>query len=178
MKFVPRREAYAQSPPLKGADPEGRGGCSIEARDPNSSAAIARHRYRNATLGVSYLELVAALFVLSVGLMAAFQTFHFVLTKTRTIKEDAVAMRVMENEIETLRALPFSQLHDAAAGLRSEAPELDQLKDARTTVQISPYPAIPNYLKQVEISVQWTGDNGRHRDLSTVTLIGDRGGAP
>lgn len=132
----------------------------------------------NATLGASYLELVAALFVLSVGLMAAFQTFHFILTKTRTIKEDAIVMRVMENELESLRAIPFSELYDAAAGLRSNAPELGQLKDARATVRIAPYPTIPNYLKQIEVSVQWTGDNGRLRNMSTSTLIGDRGGAP
>ena len=132
---------------------------------------------RNGRLGASYLELTAALFVFTVGLMAAFQTFHFTLTKTRVIKEDTIAARVMENEIETLRALPFSELIDANSEFRSDTSELDQLKDARTTLQISPYPANPNYLKRIDANVQWMGDNGRHRKISTVTLIGDKGGA-
>lgn len=131
---------------------------------------------RNGKLGVSYLEMTAALFVFSVGLMAAFQTFHFILSKTRAIKEDAIAMRTIENELETLRALPFEELPEAQTEFRSDRTELDQLKDARGVVQITPYPANPSLLKQVEVTIHWTGDNGRRRKVSTATLIGDRGG--
>jgi len=109
--------------------------------------------------------------------MAAFQTFHFALAKTRVIKEDAIAMRVMANELETLRSLPFGELAETTATFRSDIAELNQLKDARASVHVTPFPAHPNDLKRIEVTVQWTGDNGRRRDLSTETLIGDKGGA-
>lgn len=132
---------------------------------------------RNGRLGFTYLELTAALFVFSLGIMSVFQLFHFTLSKTRVIKEDTIAMRAVQNEMETLRVEPFSELVDGTSGLTSACPELAQLKDAHGEVRITPYETLPGELKQVQVTVEWTGDNGRHRAQSSVTLIGNRGGS-
>ncbi len=132
---------------------------------------------RNGRLGFSYLELTAALFVFSLGIMGAFQLFHFTLSKTRVIKEDAIAMRAIQNEIETLRVQPFSELVDGTRGLTSACPELAQLKNAHGDVRIDPYEGFPGDLKQVQVTLEWTGDNARHRTLSSTTLLGNRGGS-
>jgi type II secretory pathway pseudopilin PulG len=135
-------------------------------------------KYSNAKLGFSYLELTAALFVFSVGLMAAFQTFHFTLSRMRVIKEDSIAMRAIQNEIETLRGREFDALETGVADFTADSAGLDQLKDARATVNVRPYEIGPAGLMQVDVVIRWTGDQGRLIEKSATTLIGDRGTTP
>jgi len=132
----------------------------------------------SAKLGFSYLELTAALFVFTVGLMAAFQTFHFTLSRMRVIKEDSIAMRAIQNEIEMLRGREFNALEIGVADFTADSAGLEQLKDARATANVRPYDTGPSGLMQVDIVVRWTGDQGRAIEKSATTLIGDRGDTP
>lgn len=124
---------------------------------------------------MSYLELLTALFVFSVGVMAAFQMFNFGLDKTRVIKEGDIAQRAVQNEIETLRTLAFDDLQAGAHPFVSDTPEVDQLVNAVPTVQIEPFDPGLRGLMRVKVSLAWTGDNGRTISRSVETLIGEKG---
>lgn len=123
------------------------------------------------------LELTAALFVFTVGMMGAFQTFHYTLSRMRVLKEDGIAMRAIQNEMETLRGTDFAQLATGAHEFAERSPGLDQLAGVEATVELRPFNLGDSGLLVVEVVVRWTGDHGRTMEKSAVTLIGDRGGA-
>ena len=62
--------------------------------------------------GVTLLELTAALFVLTVGMFGVIQMYHFGLDKMHALNESAVAMEAIQNEVETMRSLPYSELRN------------------------------------------------------------------
>ena len=129
-------------------------------------------------LGVSYLELTAALFVFTLGVLGSFQMFHVSLTKMHAVKEDDIALRAIQNEIETLRSTSFDDVLDGDHAFRSTTPELAQLVNAQPRVLVeTPSPA-PAGLKKVEASVAWTGENGRTITKTVTTLIADKGFRP
>ncbi len=135
----------------------------------------ARTRARRA--GYTLVELVAALSVFSVGLLGTVTSYHFAVDRIRTMRESAIAMRAVQNEMETLRALPYAALTDRTdAPLASVNPDLDQLVWAAPTVTIRSYldGALP--VKEVTVAVVWRGDNGRPIRKSITTLIADKDG--
>lgn len=135
------------------------------------------YRLRTGTLGMSMLELTAALFVFSVGMMGAFQTFHYTLSRMRVLKEDGIAMRAIQNEMETLRGTDFSLLATGTHEFAERSPGLEQLADVTATVELRPFNLGDSGLLVAEVVVRWTGDQGRAMEKSAATLVGDRGGA-
>jgi len=131
--------------------------------------------------GFSLIELVAALSVLSVGLLGVVQSYHYGIDKIRTLREASTSTRAVQDQIEALRSMPFAALTDRdKAPLVDPAPDLSQLVNATPTLTIRPYsgsgrastPALR--LKEVEVSIRWTGDNGRTMKRSATTLIADK----
>ena len=156
-------------------------------------------RRRAARGGFTLLELMAALSVLTVGLLGAVQSYHFGLDKIRAMRESAIARGAVQNEIETLRALPFNQLADREnAPFASLAPDLSFRPEGEipSTTGISPsgrndkcgilkplVRATPSLtirtrpegaLKEVDASIRWRGDNGRWIEKRLTTLIADK----
>lgn len=126
--------------------------------------------------GWSLVELMTALFVLSLGLMGVIQTYHFGLDKIRTMRESGIATRIVQNEVETLRALPFSALDDRKnAPFISPAPGLERLVNGTPALTIRPHPDPALRLKEATVSLRWSGDNGRTMERSATTLIADKG---
>jgi len=124
--------------------------------------------------GFSLMELTAALFVLSVGLLGAIQMYHVGVDKTRVLGEKAIAAAAIQNELETLRAAPFSALTNTEEGtFRSETPGLARLVNATGRVMIADEDC-PG-LKRVTVSIRWTGEHGRTIEQSVTTLIADDG---
>ena len=125
------------------------------------------------------LELMAALFVLSVGLFGAVQMYHVGTGKLKALHETSIALAAIENEMETLRALPFAALQNTDNGpFLSETPALAQLVKPVPKVVIANYsPDCPG-LKQVTVSVRWIGEHGRTIEKSVTTLIADKGARP
>lgn len=127
--------------------------------------------------GYSLIELMVAIFILSVGLMGVLQTYHLGLDRIRTLREYAIARQAVQNEIETLRALPFDALTDRAkASFVSSALDLDKLVNATPVVTIKPGADPALRLKKVSVAIRWTGENGRTLREGVVTLIADKGG--
>lgn len=128
---------------------------------------------QSAISGYTLLELVAALFVLTVGMMGTVTTYHFGLEKIRAMRESAIAVRAAQNEVETLRATPFRDLTDREnAPFISASPDLDQLVHGTPAVTIRSQSGLP--LKEVAVSVRWSGDNGRTITKRVTTLIADK----
>jgi prepilin-type N-terminal cleavage/methylation domain-containing protein len=124
--------------------------------------------------GFSLIELTTALFVLTVGLMGTIQMYHFGMDKMRTMRESAIAVRTIQNEVETLRAMPFAQLTDRENAPFVSAPDgLDSLVHATPSLAIRRHPDPALFLKEVTVSLRWSGDNGRTMKRAVTTLIAD-----
>jgi len=134
-------------------------------------------RQNESTAGFTLLELSAALFVLTVGLFGVFQLYMFGVHRGRAINEAALANRAAQNEIETLRALPFSQLTPRTeAAFTGDAPNLEGLVNAKGRLTIRDLPGYHGRLKEATVVVQWRGDRGRRIEKRLTTLIADHGG--
>ena len=122
------------------------------------------------------LELIAALFILSVGLFGVIEMYHFGITKMHVINESAVAMRAVQNEVETLRSIPFAELVNVENGpVRSVTPAAAKLVNATPTVTIRDYEGSSQSIKEVVVSMKWTGEHGRTIEKRVTTLIAGRG---
>ena len=127
--------------------------------------------------GFSLLELTAALFVITVGLFGAMQMYFHGAAKLRAVNQSALAMRSVENELETLRALPFDELDDATErSFVTDTSEIVELLGAQASVTIQDYDETTLPLKQISAIVEWRGENGRLIRKSVTTLVGKRGG--
>lgn len=134
------------------------------------------HRPVAAPCGFTILELVCALFILSTGLFGVITMYHFGITKMRTLHEYGIAMQAIENELETLRALPFAALEDAAqAPFTSDPDALNLLVNAAASVAIAKPLDAPQGLKRVTVRVRWTGEHGRTIEKRVTTFIADKG---
>ena len=131
---------------------------------------------RDGRSGFSLLELTTALFVLTLGLFGAVQMFQLGLAKMRVVNEAGIAVRAVQNEIETLRSLPFSELGDVQSGpFISETPETANLVNASTSVSIRDYGEPETALKEVTVRIVWAGEHGRTIKKVQTTLIADKG---
>ncbi len=135
-------------------------------------------RVRVRCAGMTLLELTTAIFVLIVGVFGVLQMFHYGLDTTRAINEANVAVRTLQNEIETLRSLPFAELEDMDGGpFRSLTPEAARLVNIRTRATIAAEPDVPG-LKRVTVRIAWTGEHGRTIRKELTTLIAAKTTAP
>jgi len=126
--------------------------------------------------GTTLIELVAALFVITIGLFGVIEMYHFGINKMQALNEYKIALRAVQNEIETLRALPFSELRNTDDGdFRSETPEVATLVNAMPAVTITDYAGTESRLKHVAVSLKWTGEHGRTIEKKVTTLIADKG---
>ena len=141
-----------------------------------------RHTRREGPLGqrgFTLLELVTALFVLTVGLLGVITMYHFGIGKLRYLNENAVALRAVQNEIEALRAKSFEAVEPVAGGsFISETPEARRLTGARASVTIADYPDAEGELKEITARLTWRGDQGRQITKTATTLIANTGPAP
>ena len=129
-------------------------------------------RKSNHNAGFTLLELVAALFVFAVGLLGTVQMYNVLAGKLLHVQESEIAARALNAEIETLRALPFSQLTDREdASFVSQPYGTENLVNLTTRLTIRPYPDARLNLKQITATVLWTGEYGRTIEKSATTLI-------
>ena len=130
---------------------------------------------RNAAGGFTLLELTCALFILTFGMFGVIQMYHLGMAKTRVLNEYTQAMEALQNELETLRALPFESLRNVKHGPFVTQPRvLRRLVNARPRTTIRDYPESGGALKEVRVTLKWTSENGRTITKRLVTLIAQR----
>jgi Tfp pilus assembly protein PilV len=137
-------------------------------------ALISRPRARDRR-GASLIELVAAFFVLTLGLLGAVETFHFGTDKLKATRDAAIAERAVQNQVEALRAMPFAELKDCENAPFNAESELDfgRLVKAAPPLTIRSN-ADGLRMKEVAVAVQWVGENGRKFERKAATLIADK----
>lgn len=122
--------------------------------------------------GFILVELVAALFVFTIGVLGTIATYHYGVDRIREMRNSAAAMRAIQNEVEVLRATPLGQLEDREnAPFVTESMELDKLVNVAPTLTIRSCDGLA--LKEVGVRVRWTGGYGRKVSRSVTTLIGE-----
>ena len=125
--------------------------------------------------GAMLLELVCALFIVTMGLFGIMQMYLVAMDKTRGINEYAIASTALNNEIETLRAMPFD---DLVVGERlpflSETPSVEMLADAKGSVVIRDRRGETAGLKEARVALRWRGEHGRVIEKSFVTMIASK----
>ncbi len=122
------------------------------------------------------LELTLALFILTVGVFGTIQMFHFGIAKMYAVNEANLAMRAIQNEMETLRSLPFSELGNVEDGpFVSDSGEAAKLMNAEPRVAIRDHGDPALRLKEVTVRMAWTGEHGRRIEKHVSTLIADKG---
>lgn len=123
--------------------------------------------------GVSLLEAMAALFVLSVGLMGLMNMFLVAMDTTKQVHEQNIATRAIQNEMETLRA--HGRIEESVdkndRPFESVTPELQRLFNAKSSVQIRPYADNNTALREVTLRVVWTSRHGRRIEKKATTLM-------
>lgn len=126
--------------------------------------------------GFALMEATAALFVVAVGLFGAIQMFHYGVRTIHTIQEHTIASRSMQNEMESLRGLPFDGLEPGRRlDFVSATPEMARLMNARAWVEIDGGEEGAGGLLRVTVSLRWTGEHGRRIKRSVTTLIARKG---
>jgi len=126
--------------------------------------------------GFALIELIAALFILTVGMFGVIQMYHFGMAKMCAMNESSIAIRAVRNEVETLRAVPFDELQNVESGpFRSEMPAVAELGNVVPAVTIKDYGDGTQRLKEVTVAVEWTGEHGRTIRKRVTTLIADKG---
>jgi Tfp pilus assembly protein PilV len=125
--------------------------------------------------GASLIELMAAFFVLTLGLLGSVQTFHFGTDKLKATRDAAIAERAVQNQVEALRAMPFAELKDCenAPFNAASEPDFGRLVKATPTLTIRSN-AAGLRMKKVAVAVQWVGENGRKLERKAATLIADK----
>lgn len=133
---------------------------------------IRRSSRRRPRSGFSLIELTCALFVITTGIFGVIQLYTLGLDKTKAANEYAIARTAIDNELETLRALPFEELKSGTAkSFRSRTPALEKLVNAKGIVVITDRTGDTRGLKQVEVILRWKGEYGRLIEKSMTTLI-------
>jgi len=120
--------------------------------------------------GSAHLEMLCALFVLTVGALGAIQMHVRGMDGIKAVNEYGIALRALNNELETLRALPFSALENGSHSFRSRTPELERLVRPKGVCVIKDCAGVPD-LKEVQVSLRWTGEHGRLIEKQLTTLI-------
>lgn len=125
--------------------------------------------------GFSLLEITCTLFVLTAGLFGTMTLAQRHFEHVRTLLEKTIAFEAAANEIELLRAAPFSDLRAGELPARGTHPALQRLHNAdlRVTIRAADLPG----LWEVTARLRWTGAGGRTIEETLTTMIADRGQA-
>jgi hypothetical protein len=152
---------------------------------PNGPANFPRSKENRA--GFTLLELVTAFFIFSLGLIGVISAYHYGLDKVRVMRNAAIAERAVQNEMEMIRGCPEDNLRrlemlTAINVFLSEPAELEKLHNATPSVAVRRVDDGSPALREVTVSLRWTGEHGRLMKRSLTTLIADKnpstGGAP
>ena len=134
-----------------------------------------KRNIHTANAGISLLEVLCALTLITAGVFASMQVFHQSADHTLALAQEQRALRIMENEIERLRATPFDQMPlGEERPLLSAMDELAPLPNAVGAVRIAAHAELAG-LREVTVKVTWSGTNARRITRSLTTLLAEEG---
>lgn len=119
--------------------------------------------------GFSLVEVVVSIFVVGIILIASATLLNGV-PLNRLTRDQDLALKIANNEIEALRALGYANL--PASGSFADT-ELSSLTNGAGVATISDYNA---KTKKIDVSVTWIDSDETPREISLTTLVTDVGG--
>jgi prepilin-type N-terminal cleavage/methylation domain-containing protein len=120
--------------------------------------------------GFSLIEVTIAVAIIAVTIVAVSSLFARLPVNGREVRDQDVALKIANNEIETLRAAGYGAL--PATGPFNNA-LLSSLASGAGSVTITAYDA---KTKQAVVAVTWRGANLANRSVSLTTLIAQNSG--
>lgn len=120
----------------------------------------------------SLMELITAIFIFSVGMMAVFGIFYKCVNSARQMYHYQLAGEIVQSEIEYLRNLDYSQVKNCkVASFLGPMPDLQKLKNSSGKLTIDDY--MDPGIKKVTVSVSWSEEK-LERSTGITTLIAKR----
>ncbi len=117
--------------------------------------------------GFTLLELVCALFVLTLAGFGAIQLYNVAYGKILEMREFDVATEVLRSEMEQLHTLPFDAIA-SREGQSNVSPALESLDEPIVAVEVED---VDIGLKEVAVSLRWQGRQGRWMTRTLTTRI-------
>lgn len=135
-----------------------------------------RRALNRGTAGFTFLELSAAIFVLSVGIFGVLGMFQVGIAKTKVVAESMIALRAVQNEMEIRVATPFADLVvGESLPFISHTAETDGLVLAERLVTIADRSDRGLSLKEITVQLRWVTENGRVSTRKLTTLVRAKG---
>ncbi len=138
------------------------------------------HRgYKNA-LGFTFLEIVAAMAVLAIGIVAAITLFPIGLENSKRASERTRASLLVYQELQRYRSMGFLYVTTVLSPTQGTAQAFTMGDPYFVNfVTVQPYAGVPaTSLQQVTCRAEWPStqaDRNKRRSLEMSTLISDRG---
>jgi hypothetical protein len=126
---------------------------------------------RDSRAGIALLELVTALLIVTIGLFGVIQMYQVGIGRIQEAQRMALAVRLIDNEIETLRSMPFGALQDGEDMPWVTGADIIGLHDAAGGVDVAAF-AGDDRLKQVSVRLAWR-EGARTVRREVVTVIGE-----
>ncbi len=116
---------------------------------------------QNKRVGVTIVELVAAMAMMGVALVAFTQVQHALRMAERIAAREAIAMQQLENEAAKIRAASWDDLKEGSA-LREVTPNCrEALPDAKLEIHIEDLDEANLSAKRIRITLGWRKDSLR-----------------
>ncbi|MCL0068932.1 prepilin-type N-terminal cleavage/methylation domain-containing protein [Thermodesulfovibrionales bacterium] len=120
--------------------------------------------------GFTLIEMLIAMFVLTVGLLAVAGLLVTTIQANASAKWTAAAITFATEEVEELKAGPFPVLQqDFAYTVPRNCPNFPALE---RQWRVIPVPATPG-LRQIDVRVTWN-ERGRTRNVTISTLVAEQ----
>lgn len=123
----------------------------------------------HSTRGFTLIEILVSVFILG-AIAVIFATATNTLSLTREMRQKDIALRVIDKQMESLRAAGYAGV--GAGGAFSDS-LLSALPNSSASTTVSDYNA---NMKQVDVSVGWQEVGLPERYLVATTLLVDTGG--
>lgn len=131
---------------------------------------------QNHRRGFSLVEACTAIVILMMGVLGSVQLYFHGLDKLNAYKEAELAARIADNEVEFLRSLHYDDLLPGedrpivATDLSGTG-----LANAVGVVRVTDCDGFGGGLRQIEVSLRWTGENGRTIERRVTTRVAELG---
>lgn len=117
--------------------------------------------------GFALIELIAALFVLSVGVFGTLTLYYTGMERMRAQQQELMATAVLHYEMESVQAMDAADL-EAWSNAETEPPGMHDLEDAEIERRVSER---DGELFEVRAVLRWRGAGGRLMERSLTTLV-------
>lgn len=125
--------------------------------------------------GFTLMEVTAAVFVMSVGIFAAFDLYFRCMEGTSAMIEERTALSIVRSEVAWLEGAP--DLDAGTYPIRGTSTMMERLPEGTGVVELSPRNDLAPDLLEAKVSVTWQVRTGRMATREVTTLVYPKGGA-